>query len=151
MCRRQVLETALCAAVLLLTGQGYRLTASPQDEHEAGHFKKCAKLCADCVLACETNYQHCTALVIKGQKEHAKAMQLSLDCAEVCTTSARLSARMSPLALISAEASAKACDLCATECEKFKTHQVMFDCAQACRQCAAECRKMVKHLGEEHK
>lgn len=151
--RREVFG-ALGATVVGLAG----LEAPAQDKgapdkastHTRRHFQKCAKLCADCMTQCEANFRHCADLVADGRKDHARAMHLSNDCAELCAMAARLAARMSPLAFPTAEACAKACDSCATECEKHTSEEQMRTCAQACRDCAKECRTMISHIGHEH-
>lgn len=122
---------------------------APAGDH-AKHFDECAKVCADCQVACEKNFHHCFKLVEGGKKEHARAMHLSVDCAEFCTISAKLTARHSELAVTSCEACAKACDACAAECEKFKDMPEMKACAEACKKCAASCREMAKMAGHKH-
>lgn len=139
--------TGLAAAagvVLFASGPGRA------DDHHKAHFEACAKVCAECQVECEKNFHHCFKLVEAGKKEHAKAMHLSVDCAEFCTVSAKLTARQSPLAGAACEACAKACDACASECDKFPDMPEMKACAAKCRECAKSCREMVKMVGHDH-
>lgn len=122
---------------------------SPAADH-AKHFDECAKVCADCQVACDKNFHHCAKLVEGGKKEHAKAMHLSVDCAELCAVAAKLTARKSDLSAPACEACAKACDACAAECDKFADMPEMKACAEACKKCAASCREMVKMAGHKH-
>ena len=64
----------LAIAVIALVGQ----SARAQHEH-AEHFLKCAKVCADCQLQCDSCFKHCLTLVADGKKEHAKTAQLCGD------------------------------------------------------------------------
>ena len=119
------------------------------DDHHKKHFEDCAKVCAECQVECEKNFHHCFKMVEGGKKEHAKAMHLSVDCAEFCTLSAKLTARQSDLSVPACEACAKACDACAAECEKYPDMPEMKACAAKCRECAKSCREMVKMVGEK--
>jgi hypothetical protein len=122
------------AALAALTGWA---VPSARADHHTKHFEDCAKVCAECQVEA-------------GTKEHAKAMHLSVDCAEFCALSAKLTARKSELAVAACEACAKACDACAAECEKFPDMPEMKACAAKCKECAKSCREMVKMVGHGH-
>ena len=92
-------------------------SARAQHGH-AEHFLKCAKVCADCQLQCDSCFKHCLTLLADGKKEHAKTAQLCADC-----------------------------DECAAACAKTPDDKHMAACAKSCRDCAKECREMLKHLG----
>lgn len=140
---RTNLLLGVAVAVVGLAGTGRA------DDHHKKHFEDCAKVCAECQVECEKNFHHCFKMVEGGKKEHAKAMHLSVDCAEFCTLSAKLTARQSDLAVPACEACAKACDACAAECEKYPDMPEMKACAAKCRECAKSCREMVKMVGEK--
>ena len=123
--------------------------APAKDAHHA-MYSDCAKVCADCMLTCETAAHHCGELVAAGKKDHAKPATLAADCAEFCALSAKLTARHSDLAPASCEACAKACDLCAAECAKFADMPEMKACVESCKKCAASCREMAKMTGHKH-
>ena len=149
---KRLLSLAMFTTLATMIGSA-NLSAQPQVKpanlHDK-HFDDCANICAECQIVCEKNFHHCSQLVESGKKEHAKAMILSLDCAEFCTLSAKLTARHSPLAAPSCETCAKACDACAAECEKFPDQPEMKACAETCKKCAASCREMVKMVGAHH-
>lgn len=109
-----------------------------------GVFAKCAAACAACLQSCSACYHHCDALVGAGQKEHAKTMNLCVDCSEICATAANLAGRHGPLSSVICEACAKACDECGAACGKFPSHKQMKECAESCKVCAAVCREMTK-------
>jgi hypothetical protein len=111
-------------------------------------FNACAKACADCTISCASCYHHCVGLVSEGKKDHAKTMILCNDCAEVCSTAAKLTSRHSPFSALVCETCAKACDECGAACTKFYDDKHMTDCAKSCRDCATACREMVKHVGK---
>ena len=117
-------------------------------EH-AAHFDHCAKVCAECMVVCESNFQHCARLVADGRKEHERSMRLSIDCAELCATAGKLSGRKSLLSVPACEACAIGCEMCAAECEKHGDEH-MKHCARACRECAKVCREMVRQAGHDH-
>ncbi len=140
------MTAALALAVIAPLGQ----TSRAADEHaeHAAHFMKCAKVCADCQLQCDSCFKHCLMLTAEGKKDHAKSAQLCADCADCCKTCATLCARQSPLTGHMLECCAKCCDDCAAACEKSSDDKKMAACAKSCRDCAKECREMVKHLGK---
>ena len=74
---------------------------------------KCAKVCNDCQLQCDSCFKHCLTLLDDGKKEYAKLAQLCADCAECCKTCSTLCARQSPLTRPMLECCAKCCDECA--------------------------------------
>jgi len=136
---------AAALAVIVLSTAGQAVSA----EHEhAEHFTKCAKVCANCQVECDSCFKHCLDLVAGGKKEHAATAQLCVDCAECCKTCSTLCARQSPLSRPMLECCAKCCDDCAAACEKFPDDKHMATCAKSCRDCAKECREMLKHLGK---
>ena len=136
-----MMATTLVVAVLAPLGQ----SARAQHEH-AEHFVKCAKVCADCQVQCDSCFKHCLTLVTDGKKDHAKTAQLCVDCAECCKTCSTLCARVSPLSPHMLDCCAKCCDECAAACEKFPDDKHMAACAKSCRDCAKSCREMIQHL-----
>jgi hypothetical protein len=121
--------------------------ARAQHDEHAEHLMKCAKVCADCQVQCDSCFKHCLSLLAHGHKDHAKSAQLCADCAECCKVCTTLCARHSPLAGPTLECCAKCCDLCAAACEKHPDDKHMAQCAKACRDCAKDCRAMLKDLG----
>jgi hypothetical protein len=115
-----------------------------EDHKYVEHSAKCAKMIAACQLECDACFHHCAQRVADGATEHARSMRLCLDCAELCSTAARLTVRHSPLSVVACEACAKGCDFYATSCEQVGADKSMAACAKVCRECAKECREMVK-------
>ena len=120
-------------------------SAFAQHEH-AEHLMKCAKVCADCQLQCDSCFSHC--LTMEGNKSHAMMAQLCIDCADCCKTCASVCARGGPLARTMMECCAKCCDECAAACEKMPNDKHMAMCAKACRDCSKECHGMVTMLAK---
>jgi hypothetical protein len=75
------MATALAVAVIATLGQ----SARAQHEH-AEHFMKCAKVCNDCQLQCDSCFKHCLTLLADGKKEYTELAQLCADCPECCKT-----------------------------------------------------------------
>jgi hypothetical protein len=121
-------------------------TARADEEgHKDDPHHKCADACAHCMHACEEGFHHCYRQVTSGKAGHAKAMHLCVDCAEICGTSAKLVARMSPLMVHTCRACAECCETCLTECEKFNDPE-MKAVVESLRTCAKSCRDMVKGM-----
>jgi hypothetical protein len=129
-------------AVFLLSAPAVR----GQDHPHSEHMMKCARICADCQLECDSCFAHCKALLAEGRKEHAKTLQTCIDCSECCSVAAKLTARGSPFAVYACDACAKCCDDCAAACEKFPDDQHMKKCATSCRACSKACKEMIEHL-----
>ncbi|MBX9580386.1 MAG: four-helix bundle copper-binding protein [Gemmataceae bacterium] len=135
-------------AAVVAAGLGGNASADPP---HAAHFAHCARVCADCLVVCDTCQKHCLDLLGQGKKEHARSAQMCGDCRELYQVASALSARHSPLAGYACEACAKTCDDCAAECDKFKDQKMMADCAAKCRERAKACRDMVGHAGHGEK
>jgi hypothetical protein len=116
------------------------------DHSHAGHFKECAKACADCQIVCDACFHHCAGLVADGKKEHAACMHLCVDCGECCALAAHLTARQSPLAGAACECCAKCCSECAAACAKFPDDKEMKMCAEECLKCEKACKAMLKSV-----
>ena len=129
----------LGAAVIAAVGSSARAEQEVPDG-----IMKCAKVCSDCQLQCDSCFKHCLALLADGKSEHAMTAQLCADCAECCKLCSTMCARKSPLAQPVVECCAKCCDACATACEKVKDDKHMAACAKSCRDCAKECRQLLK-------
>jgi hypothetical protein len=126
--------------------------SAPGDERAAGSAHEhgddaCARACADCMLACESCFNHCAGLVADGKKDHARTMQTCNDCGDFCALAAKIVGRHGPMKVTTCEACAKVCDTCGGACEKFPDDGHMKACAKSCRDCAKACREMIKHAG----
>jgi hypothetical protein len=146
----QRIGSALIALVILtlaLSGAPVASGDDPTDLH-GKVFAACAKACAECTNSCASCYHHCVELVSDGKKDHAQTLVLCNDCAEVCSTAAKLTSRHSPFAAAICDTCATSCDECQTACKKFPDDKHMRSCAMACKDCAAACREMIKHLAK---
>ena len=124
------------------------LQAAPERGEHTQHLTKCAAVCADCQLVCDSCFKHCVDLAGDGKKEHAETAQFCVDCAECCKACATLCARQSPLAGPMLECCATCCEQCAESCEKHKDDNHMAECAKKCRDCANECGHAAKRIGQ---
>ena len=142
---RMLSHVAMALSLFAVSATAFAADAAKDGPH-AAHLLKCAGVCSDCQVECDSCFKHCLDLVASGKKEHAKSVQLCVDCAECCKTCATLCARNSPLAKHMQECCALCCDECATECEKAPDDKRMAACAKSCRNCAKDCRDMAKML-----
>lgn len=114
----------------------------PHGEHRE-MFAECARACSDCQRACDACSTHCTSLILKGHKEHARTLASCQDCADVCAAAAQIVARGGPMANLICTACAAACADCAKMCEAFPGDIHMKECAAECRKCEKACRAMI--------
>ena len=141
---------ATAAGLAAVTG-GQALAQDAHAHKEGDIHEKCADACSDCEKECNQGFHHCFRQVQAGKAGHAKAMHLCVDCGEVCSTSAKLVARMSPLMTITCHACAESCEACVAECEKLNDPG-MKETVESLKKCAASCREMVKAMGgHDHK
>ena len=110
---------------------------------KAHEGSKAADMINDCQLACDEAFHHCFEKISAGDKKYAKALHVTVDCAEICAATASLCARMSPLMAHACEACAKCCEVCLEECEKLNDSE-MSHCVNSCRECAKVCRDIGK-------
>lgn len=147
--RRELLGILGTTAAGLAAVTGGRASAQEQRAHGDAH-ESCADACAECEKDCNKGFHHCFKQVQSGKSEHAKAMHLCVDCGEVCGTSAKLVARMSPLMTFTCRACAESCEACLAECEKLDDPEMKAVVASL-KKCAQSCREMVKAMGaHEH-
>ena len=153
--RRELLGVLGTTAAGLATVAGGQALAQvrkePEHKHDQGDIhERCAEACVDCEKECNQGFHHCYRQVQAGKQGHARAMHLCVDCGEICSTSAKLVARMSPLMVHTCAACAESCDDCIAECEKLNDPG-MKEVVASLRACAQSCREMVKAMGgHEH-
>jgi hypothetical protein len=129
------------AAGFVALGAGGAAVAQ-EHEHDKQHGDA-IKAAAHCAEVCNETFRHCFRLTEQGQRDHARAARLALDCAEFCGLSACLMSRESEMMGYACNACADACKRCADECAKFNS-ETMKRCADACRECERHCREMSK-------
>ncbi|MGI8704900.1 MAG: four-helix bundle copper-binding protein [Sphingomicrobium sp.] len=99
----------------------------------AHHLMYCARMCVSCADACGAE-----------QMDMTQCIRICLDCADICEATGKLAVRRSgsneAVLKEMLEVCARACDACASECEKHD-HEHCKLCAQICRECADDCRK----------
>ncbi len=100
---------------------------------------------AECTYACTTCADAC--LEEDDPSSLRACIRLNLDCAEICSVTAKLIARPGAqdrnLLGAQLEACGAACRACADECEEHAgRHEHCRICAEACRSCAEACERM---------
>jgi uncharacterized membrane protein len=103
---------------------------------------------SDCAQACTADTS--ADLSEQNLAEMVKCIRLCLDCADVCTATARVISRLAdddpdvsrPLL----EACVAICKSCGDECEQHAHMQHCRVCAQACRRCELACRALLAAL-----
>ncbi len=141
--RRELLGALGAAAGLASVAAG---EAHADQEGKDNIHEQCAEACFDCEKMCNHAFHHCFKQVQGGKLDHAKAMQMCVDCGEVCSTAGRMVARMSPLMVHTCLACAECCDDCIAACEKVDAPDIKVFVA-ALRKCGKTCREMVKAMG----
>jgi hypothetical protein len=111
---------------------------------------RCIQECVACALTCTSCADACLA---EDQVEAlVRCIRLNLDCADVCDATGRVLTRQTSseprLALSMLESCARACRLCAEECERHaEHHEHCRVCADACRRCEQACQDLRSSVG----
>jgi hypothetical protein len=143
--RRELLGVVGATAAGLVAATASTARAEQPLKDDIHH--KCAEACGDCMHACEEAFHHCYRKVTAGDMAHAKAMHLCVDCGDICGSSVKLVARMSPLMTFTCRACAECCDTCLVECEKLNDRDPeMKTVIESLRLCAKSCRDMVRTM-----
>ncbi|HKH44546.1 MAG TPA: four-helix bundle copper-binding protein [Thermoanaerobaculia bacterium] len=109
----------------------------PQQTHE---MERCIALCQECHEVCLQTVPHC--LEKGGQHAEAAHIQMLLDCAEICETSANFMIRGSELHMETCHACSEVCQRCASDCQRLGNDPKMQECADVCLRCAESCAQM---------
>lgn len=146
--RRELLGVLGATAAGLTAVTGGRVGAQEEKaRHAHGDIhERCAEACVDCEKMCNHAFHHCFQQVKAGKQEYARAMQLCVDCGDVCSTAGKLVARMSPMMAHTCRACAECCDDCCAACEKLDAPDIK-EFVASLRKCAEACREMVKAMG----
>jgi hypothetical protein len=106
----------------------------------------CLDACAACEIACRSCADACL-----GEQQIdmlRRCIRLNLDCAAVCASTLDVASRLyeadAGLLRSQLELCARACGLCAAECDKHAHHEHCKVCAEACRSCEAACQAVGK-------
>jgi hypothetical protein len=129
------------------------IEAHPQVRGKDSHsLIRCIEECYDCVLACLSCADACTAEPAAG--EFRQCIRVDMDCADVCFATGALATRRTGtndrILLQMLDVCANACEVCAEECERHaKRHEHCRLCAESCRRCRSACRLAMQDLGGE--
>lgn len=104
-------------------------------------MRECIQECHHCHDVCMETISNC--LQMGGEHAKPRHIQLLMDCAEICQTSANFMLRMSEFHGQTCGVCAEVCERCAEDCERFDD-EMMRQCAEACRSCASSCREMAQ-------
>ena len=113
----------------------------PHQHHMTAEIERCIQHCMDCVNICEQTISHC--LMMGGKHASADHITLMMDCAGVCSTTAKLMLHGSHFHQQMCGVCADVCESCAKDCESMAgDDRTMLMCADICRSCAESCREM---------
>ncbi len=95
----------------------------------------------DALYHCAAECNHCATACLDEEdvKMLAECIRLDIDCADICTLTATLTARGSEHGNHMLKECAEVCNACADECEKHTHMEHCKRCAEACRKCAEAC------------
>lgn len=110
-----------------------------QSRTQSTEMDHCIEACTRCHSICVETLQHC--LQNGGKHASADHIQLLLDCAEICQTSANFMLRGSDLHVETCAVCADICERCAKSCETMADDAAMRRCAETCRACVESCRR----------
>lgn len=104
----------------------------------------CSRDCWEASVACTEAFRH--SLGKGGEHREPAHLQLLLDAAEVCRTTAHLLAKGSFYAADLCVVCADLCEACALDCEQFEEDDTLRECARLCRACMISCRRISADL-----
>ena len=110
--------------------------------HHTTEMDSCMETCRECEQLCTSAVRHC--LELGGRHSDASHIQLLIDCADICGTSARFLMRDSRFHAHTCLACATVCNHCAHDCRQLGDDAEMLDCAEMGERCAESCRKMAE-------
>ena len=143
--RRELLGVLGATTAGLLAVGGTSEARAAQGGEKNIH-EQCAEACFDCEKMCNHAFHYCFKEVEAGKKEYLKAIHLCVDCGDVCSTSGKLVARMSPLMVHTCRACAESCDDCIAACEMLDAPDIK-EFVASLRKCSETCREMVQAMG----
>jgi hypothetical protein len=108
---------------------------------------QCIQATLECARACDAFVSVPLAETEKGRT--ARAVNLAMDCSDLCYELVRLIQRDSEMLKPQCRLLAEACELCAEECRNLDCESIPFlACAQACEICSQACLKVSGSLVE---
>lgn len=132
------------------------LTTFPQDGLRQSHidvrrFAETIETLIDCSNTCTLCADAC--LLEPDMASLSHCIRLNLDCADICTATSRVIARLpemdAPMMRPLLEACRAACEACGQECASHASHMEHCRvCSEQCRRCAAACQELLVALGE---
>lgn len=116
------------------------------DRHPMQHADPRLVAAIDALEACAQACNICADACLSEAKvaDLRRCIALNLDCADICTTAARVLSRSTAGMVLlreQLELGIAACEACASECEQHsEMHAHCRICAEACRACIDACR-----------
>jgi hypothetical protein len=113
---------------------------------------RCIEECVRCAQACTACADACMSESDDQLPMLRKCMRTNDDCADICTTTARVLSRHTGydanITRAQLQACQTVCKACADECEQHASqHDHCRVCAEACRRCEDACRELLGALG----
>ena len=101
-------------------------------------LQSCIQACLRCASTCD----YCASSCLKERDVAmmAKCIQLDMECAAICYTSAKLMSLGSAKAKEICRICADICQACSDECGKHQ-HEHCQECAKTCKECSDECKR----------
>ena len=119
---------------------------------DRGALTRCIEECVRCAQACTACADACLSESDDQLPMLRKCIRTNEDCADICTTTARVLSRHTGYDVNITRAQLDACMIvcksCADECEQHASrHEHCRVCADACRRCEDACRELLGALG----
>jgi len=103
--------------------------------------ENCCNECNSCEKSCREYATTYLNNLGPDKPNHRACIKLCHDCADICGTCCRISARGGPLEASICASCAEACEKCAAQCGKNKGHKTCEEYAEQCLKCAKACRE----------
>ena len=113
----------------------------PHSQQMTPEMQQCIQNCLECHRSCTETATHC--FMMGGKHAEAAHLQLLLDCAQICGTSADFMLRISRFHPDTCRVCAEICRACGQNCSQMADGDAtMQACATACERCAQSCESM---------
>lgn len=156
--RRRLLSTGAslvaAGASFMIVPKGYAISGGKSDappplaqrgHHMNSAMHQCIQLCRDCHAMCMQTIAHC--LKLGGRHAAPHHIRLSMDCAQMCTTTIDYTLCESPFHDRVCHLCSELCTQCGQDCTQVAgDDQLIKQCMEMCRTCAESCERMASEV-----
>ncbi|HMV43329.1 MAG TPA: four-helix bundle copper-binding protein [Leptospiraceae bacterium] len=142
--RKELLQTAVIASPILLSGKLFSQDTKSSDSGKTGgKYGALIDATTDCLKKGELCISHCVDMMAGGDKTMGPCAKSVRDMLTMCDTLVKLATSNSEFTKKHASLCLEVCKKCEDECKKHPKHKVCMNCAESCKACIAEINKII--------